>query len=136
MGCQRTLENAGIFDPGRMMTSNTQSSPSEGGALLARLLDAAPDTDAVLCNNDDMAIGVLFEAQRRGLDIPGQFGICGFNDMDVVSQSNPPLTSVRTPRRQVGRRAVEMLLARFEGKNDRPCEDLGFKVIPRQSTNR
>ena len=136
LGCRRALENAGIFDPVRMMTSSSRSSASEGGALLAQLLEKAPDTDAVLCNNDDLAIGVLFEAQRRGLDIPRQFGICGFNDMDMVSQSNPALTSVRTPRRQVGRRAIEMLLARLKGTNGRPCEDLGFEVIPRQSTNR
>ncbi len=133
-GLSNTLAQAGLLEPKRMVTTGQRSTPTEGGLLLSRLFEAAPDTDAVLCNNDDIALGVLFEAQRRGLSIPGEFGICGFNDMDVSSQTNPTLTSVRTPRRQVGRRAVEMLIARLNGSTASPCEDLGFEVIPRQST--
>jgi LacI family transcriptional regulator, gluconate utilization system Gnt-I transcriptional repressor len=135
-GLRNTLAQAGILDPGRMVTTGVRTTVTEGGILLKQLMQQAPDTDAVLCNNDDLALGVLFEAQREGLSIPKDFGICGFNDMEVTSQTNPPLTSVRTPRREVGRRAVEMLIARLEGGTARPCEDLGFEVIPRESTNR
>ncbi|MEM9779794.1 MAG: substrate-binding domain-containing protein, partial [Pseudomonadota bacterium] len=64
-------------------------------------------------------------------------GICGFNDISVMATAHPTLSSVRTPRREIGRQAMAMILARLGGEDPgRTVRDLGFEVIPRTSTAR
>ena len=102
--------------------------------LMARL----PQTDAVLCNNDDLALGVLFEARRRNITVPTRLGICGFNDHEMMSAAEPPITSVATDRRAMGAQAIRLIRARLAGQ-DAPrghAVDLGFQLIPRASTRR
>ena len=79
----------------------------------------------------------LFECQRRGLRIPQDFGICGFNDLEMMAAANPAITSVRTHRLDMGRDAFRMLNAALSGVP--PTEkviDIGYDVIARQSTAR
>jgi LacI family transcriptional regulator, gluconate utilization system Gnt-I transcriptional repressor len=79
----------------------------------------------------------LFECQRRGLRIPADFGICGFNDFDYAGVAYPSLTSVRLPRYEIGYRAADMLIRATGGGRQPPTlVDLGFQLIPRQSTAR
>ncbi|MEM8869532.1 MAG: LacI family DNA-binding transcriptional regulator [Pseudomonadota bacterium] len=136
-GFRAGLEGAGLYNPARVLFSDQPSSVPLGTAQLIDLLSRDPQADAVLCNNDDLALGVLFECQRRGIAIPDAFGICGFNDISVMAAAHPTLSSVRTPRREIGRQAMAMILARL-GEEDpgRMIRDLGFEVIPRASTAR
>ena len=104
---------------------------------MADLLAAAPDVDAVFCNNDDVALGALFECQRQGIRVPTQIGIVGFNDLDVVSVSVPSITSVRTHRYDMGVEAVRMIEAAIEGRRPEPAIiNQGFSLMVRQSTQR
>ncbi len=105
------LGRAGRRDRTRVLTTPHPSSVGLGGQLLSDLLARAPDTDAVFCNNDDLAAGALFEALRRGIDVPGQLGICGFNDLEMSRHLVPALTSVATPRYEVGYGAVALVRA-------------------------
>ena len=137
LGFREALAEAGLYDPDLVLFSEDRSSVPLGAAQLGELLARADDADAVLCNNDELALGVLFECQRRGIGIPGDFGICGFNDIAAMGCAHPAITSIRTPRREVGRQAMEMLLARLAGEAvDRPHRDLGFELIARASTAR
>ncbi|QPH52230.1 LacI family DNA-binding transcriptional regulator [Pontivivens ytuae] len=121
--------------PEREVMTPEASTTVLGGHMMAELLAKAPDTDAIFCINDDLAAGALFECQRRGIAVPERMGICGFNDLDIASAVNPPLTSVFTPRYEMGRRAVELLLARIGGAAEGPVvEDIGFQLRPRGST--
>lgn len=121
----------------RLRTTTHPSSVTLGGQLFAELMDFAPEVDAVFCINDDIALGAMFEAQRRNLRIPDQMGICGFNDHDMVAAAEPSITSVRTFRREMGEGAVQMILETLRGEEPKDrVIDLGFKVIPRQSTAR
>lgn len=136
-GYRDVLASAGIDDPLLVVTTPQPSSASLGGRLMADLLATAPDVDAVFCNNDDVALGALFECQRRGIRVPSQIGIVGFNDLDVVSVSVPSITSVRTHRYEMGVEAVRMIGAALE--NDRPetaVINQGFSLMVRQSTQR
>lgn len=136
-GYRRAMEDAGLFDMRLMTTTPTPSSVSLGGQLLADALARAPDLDAVFCNNDDLAMGVLFECHRAGIPVPGRIGISGFNDLDMMRVAFPPLTSVRTPRYEIGRRAVQMVLQRLAGQDPaEPVIDLGFELKVRESTQR
>ncbi len=128
---------AGLADEGLIITTPQASSVSLGAELFGHLMGKRPDADAVFCNNDDIAVGALFEAQRRRISIPEEFGICGFNDLEIMAVAQPPLTSVRTYRSKIGEESVAMLVASIEGKP--PAEriiDIGFEVVVRASTNR
>ena len=136
-GFRQALMAEGAFDPARVLFSDQRSSVPLGSEQLAELLGKAPDTDAVLCNNDELALGALFEAQRRGIAVPAGLGICGFNDIAAIGCAVPAITSIRTPRREIGRQAMQMLIARLAGAPlPGPSRDLGFELIARESTNR
>lgn len=137
MGFKAAAEAAGSYSEERVVTTVEASSVTKGGELLAELLSRTSDVDAVFCNNDDLALGALFEARRRRIDVPRQLGICGFNDLEMMAAAEPSLTSVRTPRFEMGQRAVELILAGQERENLSPANiDLGFEVIGRMSTDR
>jgi LacI family gluconate utilization system Gnt-I transcriptional repressor len=136
-GYRLALEEAGIFDPALIVTTPTPSSVPLGGELLCQAMAKTPALDAVFCNNDDLALGVLFEAQRQAIRVPQALGICGFNDLDLMGVAHPRLTSVRTPRFETGHRAVQMVLRRLQGgAEEQRCVDLGFQLQVRDSTMR
>jgi len=136
-GYRRAMEEAGLFDPALITTTLTPSSIPLGGQLLADACARVPDLDAVFCNNDDLALGVLFECHRAGIAVPRRMGICGFNDLDMMRVSFPTLTSVQTPRYEIGRRSVQMILDRLAGGGvARSTVDLGFELKIRESTRR
>lgn len=136
-GFKAEAERAGVFSAGRIVTTPRPSTVTLGCELVADLLSKAPDTDAILCNNDDLALGALFECQRRGLRVPEDFGICGFNDLEMMAAANPSITSVRTFRLTMGRDAFQLLTAALDGvEPQNAVVDLGFEVLARQSTAR
>lgn len=128
---------AGLLDNNRIVTTPQASTVTLGGMLMADLLARAPDTDAILCNNDDLALGALFECQRRNIAVPRDMGICGFNDLEMMAAANPTISSVRTHRYEMGEKAMQMLVDALDGREPaEPIVDLGFEVIVRQSTMR
>lgn len=136
-GFRDVARERGLLAPGRIVTTPAASTVTLGGLLLADLLSKAPETDAILCNNDDLALGALFECQRRNIDVPGRMGICGFNDFEMMAVANPGVTSVKTYRLEMGQKAMEMLTSALAGEEVRPSIlDLGFDVVARGSTRR
>jgi LacI family gluconate utilization system Gnt-I transcriptional repressor len=134
-GYSNAMKGAGLFDPRLIMTTPVPTSVTLGGTLLADLLAQAPDADAVFCINDDLALGVLFECQRRQIPVPGKIAIVGFNDMEFMASAVPSLTSVRTNRYEMGRKAVTMLTEAIEGRRpEAPVVDLGFELMVRASS--
>lgn len=84
----------------------------DGGRREAQALLAAPELPtAVVVANDMMALGVMQECRSRGLRVPDDISIVGFDDIAFAALSNPPLTTVCLPRSELGRKAVEALLA-------------------------
>jgi LacI family gluconate utilization system Gnt-I transcriptional repressor len=91
--------------------------------------------DAVFFCNDDLAQGALLAAARRGIAVPGQVAVVGFNDLTGSDQMIPPLTTVRTPRGEIGAAAAAMLLARVHGVPvPQPRLDLGYSLVVRNSS--
>jgi LacI family transcriptional regulator, gluconate utilization system Gnt-I transcriptional repressor len=133
-GFQQTLRDCGLPHH-YIQRSNEPFSIALGGKLLNELLLQQPDIQAVFFANDDLAAGALFECQRRAIRVPGQLAIMGFNDQEIASSTIPPITSVQTPRREIGRIAAQMLVDQLQGHP--PAErqvDLGFKIIERGSS--
>jgi LacI family gluconate utilization system Gnt-I transcriptional repressor len=136
-GYRAAMEEAGIFDPRLVTTTTVPSSVSLGRDLLRQARAKMPALDAVFCNNDDLALGVLFECHGAGLAVPSAIGIAGFNDLEMMQAAFPSITSVRTHRYEIGRQAVSMARAAISG--ERPPQrmvDVGFELMPRDSTKR
>ena len=109
-----------------------RSSAGAGAAALAQVLAEHPDVDALCCSNDVMALGALFEAQRRGLAVPDRLALVGFGDLDFAGQTVPPLTTVRPPARAIGEAAADIVEAAARGERpSRRVFDLGFELLAR-----
>lgn len=136
-GYAEVMQAAGLYDEHLIHTSPQPSSVTRGGEMFADFLGLVPDADAVFCNNDDMALGALFECQRRRIRVPGQFGIMGYNDLEYSAASMPSLSTIRSPRYEMGRRAVEMIAAANRAERPDPAIiDVGYEIKARQSTDR
>jgi LacI family transcriptional regulator, gluconate utilization system Gnt-I transcriptional repressor len=134
-GYRAALQEAGLANPATEVLDPTPSSIELGVTLLQRLLRQAPQCDAVFCCNDDLALGVLFECQRRGLQVPQQLAVAGFNDLAASAWTCPALTTIATPRYQIGHAAATMLLQLMQGEAPVPARvDLGFSLMVREST--
>ncbi len=136
-GYRAALRSTGVFDELLVTTTPSPSSVSMGAYLLRQAISKAPGLDGVVCNNDDLALGVLFECNRQGISVPDRICIAGYNDLEMMAVAYPSLTSIRTPRYEVGRQAIAMIRAALAG--DRPEQlivDLGFELKVRESTTR
>jgi LacI family transcriptional regulator, gluconate utilization system Gnt-I transcriptional repressor len=135
-GFQKTLTEHGHRSD-LIHRSNEPFSIALGGRLLNELLEKHPTIEAIFFGNDDLAAGALFECQRRGIKVPEQLAIMGFNDQEISRSTIPAITSVWTPRLETGQLAAQMLVEELHGRT--PAErrvDLGFKIIQRESSNR
>lgn len=136
-GYRSAVEAAGLADPRLITTTSQPSSVTLGRELFRDALARVPALDAVFCNNDDLALGVLFECNRAALSVPGKIGIAGFNDLEMMKVAYPSITSVRTHRYRIGRTAIAM--ARKAMGGERPAEpvvDVGYELQIRESTLR
>ncbi len=136
-GYRAAMEEAGLFDERLMTTTVRPSSVTTGSELFREALARVPTLDAAFCNNDDMALGALFECHRQGRAVPSEIGIAGFNDLEMMQVAYPSVTSLRTYRYEMGRRAIAMALEAIAGRRPaEPVVDLGFELIVRESTRR
>lgn len=127
------MREAGLFDEALVASEEGPTSLGLGRRLFSHVIDAKPD--AVFCQNDDLATGVLLECFTRGLSVPEDIGICGFNDLDFAAHCVPPLTSVSIPRYEIGYRAADILLRAVRDEEpEKPRIDFGFRIVERGST--
>ena len=134
-GYRQAMQEAGLaIDE---ISFDGPSSFKEGAELFSELLARSPDMTAVFCGNDNLALGAMFEAHRRGIRVPEDMSIIGFNNLEFAAISHPALTTVATPRYAIGQRSAEIMLEITRGSGRRPREraiDLGFSLIVREST--
>lgn len=134
-GWRTALKDAQLFDPQLEWLNPAPSSMRLGGEMLAQILQAQPDVDAIFFCNDDLAQGALLAALRLGIEVPAQVAIAGFNDLTGSDQMLPALTTVHTPRSEIGSAAAAMLVSLMNGeKVATPCVDLGYRLVVRAST--
>jgi len=134
------MQAVGEFNAVPMVVSVDQpSSVPLGGQMLIELMARWPKVTGVFCGNDNLALGALFECQRRGIRVPDDLSIIGFNDLEVSACAHPSISSIATPRYEMARRAAEIILEITRGTGNRPKQrriDLGFRLIARDSTGR
>jgi LacI family transcriptional regulator len=109
---------------------------ASGLAAADRLLDLVPRPDAIVAANDDMAAAVLWAAHRRGMELPADLAVTGFDDTLIATRVWPPLTTVRQPIKEMAAQAIEWLAraVRDPDKHLNPQDlVLPFSVIERIS---
>ena len=132
-GYRRALEEAGVaVDPDLVRPSSfgMESGATEGAALLA--YDVPPT--AIFAVNDNTAVGVLAAAQQRGLSVPADLSVVGYNDIPLSARLPVALTTVKVPLDHVARSAVEMLRAILDGRPVQGDRVAMPTLIPRDTT--
>ena len=114
----------------------TSFSIASGRKALSRLLSCGKKFTAVACGNDILALGVLLEAAARGLRVPGELSVTGFDDIDLAAEFTPALTTVHLPVAAIGRAAAERMLARLSGRAAPRVEEVRVDLIVRASTGK
>jgi len=115
-GYRAALKAQGIpFDPA--LTAQGHFIESGGEQATESLLDAGASFTAILAANDQMAYGAALALYRRGLRVPEQVSLVGFDDLLGSSYTLPPLTSVRHPIHEIGRLAARAVMALIRGES-------------------
>jgi LacI family gluconate utilization system Gnt-I transcriptional repressor len=136
-GYQRQMDEYGLPTEGLVAATPRISDVAMGGDLFSQVLAEVPGVTAVFTCNDDLALGTLFECQRRGIRVPNDVAIIGFNDLDFAGAAVPPLTSVAIERREMGTWSARAVLEIIRGGGKRPKQptvDVGFSIKARGST--
>jgi len=132
-GVRETLRAHGLaLAPGNYI--EMRYSIKAGGSAMRALLAREQPPTAVICGNDVLALGALFECQARGVAVPSRISLTGFDDLELAAQVVPPLTTMRVPSREMGVHAAEYLLARLAGDSPPDRIELEASLILRATT--
>ncbi|WP_319942576.1 LacI family DNA-binding transcriptional regulator [Nocardia aurantia] len=115
-GYRRTLEAAGARIPPMISGDWSARSGYEAGLVLA----GQPGVTAVFAGNDQMALGLLRAFTERGIRVPDDVSVVGFDDIPEAAYLSPPLTTVRQDFDEVGRRSMQLLLQLLEYDGEIP----------------
>jgi LacI family transcriptional regulator len=131
---QQTLTQAGIT-PDPQLVINCGITIEDGYQAALHMLDCRPKPTAILVINDLLAIGVLRAITDKGLKVPDDISVAGFDDIDMASFLTPALTTVRVFGDDIGKTAVSLILERLKDPN-RPAQhiQLPAQLVLRAST--
>lgn len=115
-GIQQTLKSKGLEIPESRIIE-CRYSVEQANASLHQLLDCHPEITAISCGNDVLAIGALSAARERGIKVPEQLSITGFDNMEIIPFLSPALTTVNSPSRRMGAKAAEYILDQIQNKS-------------------
>ncbi|WP_254925947.1 LacI family DNA-binding transcriptional regulator [Bordetella genomosp. 11] len=134
-GCRQALRDAGVYDPALEIMTPSKSSLGLGAELLDTMLREHPECDGLFFCNDDLAQGAVFQCGRLGVEVPGRMGLIGFHDLAGTAWTTPPLSTIATPRYEIGKSAATLLMNALEGRpNPQRHLDLGFRLVRRETT--
>jgi LacI family transcriptional regulator len=132
-GLRRAARDHGRTLPSRRIVY-TDFTRDGGADAVQGLLDAEPGLTAIVALNDSVAVGVLAALRERGVAVPGEVSVVGFDDMPIARDMTPPLTTVRLPLVEMGVRA--MTLALGTGEHATPLvEHVDASIVARGSTS-
>lgn len=130
-GYGRALASYGLSLADTTVVEFNRSTQESGRDAAALLLDADPRPTAILAMSDEVAAGVIHVARERGLDVPAQLSVVGFDDSSTATAITPALTTVHQDHRTKGRLAAQLLLDPAPAPRQ---ELLGTRLVVRAST--
>jgi LacI family repressor for deo operon, udp, cdd, tsx, nupC, and nupG len=132
-GYRDALDEAGLPFDAQLVVEGDFSVQS-GAQAMERLLHLAHPPTGIFAGNDEMAFGAVRTARARGLSVPEELSIVGFDDQATAAFYNPPLTTVHMPCREIGRRATGRLLGQLAGRDVPEEVVLPTRLVIRDST--
>jgi DNA-binding LacI/PurR family transcriptional regulator len=132
-GYRRALGEAKLC-PGKQFVLRGDGKPEGGAAAAHQFLDLPERPTAIFCYNDMTALGVMQEASERKLSIPRDLSIVGFDDLFFARLLVPALTTVRQPKEELGKQAMEMLLSVLSSEDTEKAVTVKGELVVRAST--
>ena len=138
-GYMKALEDAGVAYNPDLVLDSTGQSPEMLSASVGNLLDRHPHIDAIFATNDFRAIVIMQALKKRGVRIPEDIKVAGFDDVEISSFVDPPLTTVHQPLYNLGAEAARCLIEQISAKDrgidrKRIHRVLDTELVVRQST--
>ncbi|MFF7792878.1 substrate-binding domain-containing protein [Streptomyces sp. NPDC007991] len=135
-GYRLAHERAGVAVREEYVISTPRFNRSDGATAMAHLLSLEEPPDAVFCYSDLVALGALHTLASRGLRVPEDIAIVGYDDIEDARYSNPPVTTVSPDKAMIAETAVERLLKRIGSSTPVPGREIRapHRLIPRAST--
>jgi DNA-binding LacI/PurR family transcriptional regulator len=135
-GYREALDAAGFVVDPSLLRPAAAYHRADGAAAMAALLDLPQPPDAVFCFNDLLALGALRTLLGRGIRVPDDVALVGFDDIEDGRYATPSLTTVRPDKEQIARLAVELLADRLAGDRQTPPRELvaAHRLEIREST--
>lgn len=131
-GAKEALSGAG-FDPEIMPVIETDYSIDQGRAAFSQLVTSLTLPTLVICGNDVLGVGAIQEAQSRGINVPDDVSIIGFDDIELSRVINPALTTMHVPHRDMGIAAANTLLKLVEDMSVPIQINLETRIVQRSS---
>lgn len=114
-GYRQAIEEAGLsFDPSLILHGNAEQ--EEAGRQLESLLASGRKVDGIFAGNDLMAFGAIEQLNKRGLAVPSDIAVIGYDDIQASAHCSPPLTTIRQDKIGLGRAATEQLMKMLRGE--------------------
>ncbi|RJG23212.1 substrate-binding domain-containing protein, partial [Massilia cavernae] len=107
--------------------------PEAGAKAVEEMMRRGLDCDGIFACSDLLAITSIHALRERGLRIPQDIAIVGYDDIELAAYSDPPLTTVRQPIQDAGRKLVAALLSLIDGKPS-PSQNLETELVCRASS--
>jgi len=133
-GYIKALESNGLnYDP--QLVYNMDPKIEEGYTVMRNLLEEGLEINTVFCGCDILSIGVMEAILEKGLDIPKDVRVCGYDDIEYAAYLRRPLTTMRQPKEIIGIKGVDLLLSQIKKTSDQPRTIiLRSELVVRQST--
>ena len=135
-GCVRAFAEHGIPFSMEEQYMPALFAMSEGYEAMGRLLDRMPDLTAVFAMADVLAVGAIRAVRDRGLRVPEDVSVVGFDGIELGSYLTPSLTTIRQDREQIADRSVELLLSQIENRVSPEHELVPFRIISGESVRK
>ena len=133
-GFQQAIEAAGLSLPKNRIIE-CRYSVEQGNAALHKLLDKHPEITAISCGNDILALGALSGARERGISVPDQLSIVGFDNLELIAYLSPALTTINSPSKRMGDQAADYLIRQIQNeKTSMERKELKADLIIRDTT--
>ncbi|MGA0614843.1 LacI family DNA-binding transcriptional regulator [Paracoccus sp. KR1-242] len=131
------LAGAGAAAPDVRLTVFSGDFTLQAGHAAAMQWQALPPAErpgAIFAFSDEMACAFVATLQRHGFSVPRDVSVVGFDDIELVSHLSPALTTIRQPKREIGRQAARIILERIEGRDVPPMTLLEPRLMLRETT--
>lgn len=128
-GFRQEMESNGLPVPVNYIHEIPSSEPEKVAAAVGYFLGLQEMPTALFCFNDMMAIGVLKELQNRGVHVPEDISITGFDNIVFSNYTNPPLTTFDQPKRFIGQKAAELILSLLDSTSKSQMPEQKIQIL-------